>query len=351
MKERRMSPHTYKIFSRIVLFALIAHITFAVLFGCINIFPMMLYNIFSLFFYIMISLLLHKQYYNIVTASIHIEIFFFVTVTTIYLGWDLGYSLYLIALCSLLYFCPYRNLYIPYYFSIAEILLFLMLKIYCSSHAPLYVISSETTILLIYCYNSLLCFAVIVYAAFISNLSAVFTKQELLAQNNNLQTLINHDELTQLHTRTYLKEKSKNFCKDSKKLSSPAFLIMADIDNFKYVNDTYGHLCGDYVLFTLAAILKTVCPSGTDIVRWGGEEFVIIMYDSSKHYVVEAIQKLRETISSYDFQFEGNKFHITMTFGISSTEEYEDFGKLLSLADERMYHGKSKGKNIVISSD
>lgn len=166
-----------------------------------------------------------------------------------------------------------------------------------------------------------------------------------MAKNQNLQTLLNHDELTQLYTRAYITE---SFHKNLD-LSTPAFLIMADVDNFKHINDTYGHPCGDYVLFTLSTIMKTVCPAEAKISRWGGEEFVILLYNQSKEDVISSIEKLRESIASYHFNFMGNEFSVTATFGISGTEESTSFDELVLLADNRMYYGKNSGKNTVIS--
>lgn len=306
---------------------------------------MIIYNFFSIAFYVVLYIILKPKLYSIATAAVHLEVALFVVVATLYLGWDLGYSFYLIALCSLVYFCPYRNIYIPYYFAIGELLLFLILKIYMVNHTPLAPLTSLLALNVIYCLNAIACVAVILYAAYITNLSALFTKKELLEKNKNLQKLLRHDELTQLYTRNYLTEKFNKAHKNS----VSAAVIMADIDNFKYINDTYGHACGDYVLFTVSTIMKTVCHANVDISRWGGEEFILIIYQQSKKEVLTSIQNLREAIAAYDFQFSGNDFHVSATFGISFTEEMAHLDDLIRLADERMYHGKKNGKNCVIA--
>lgn len=346
MKKNILTQNVHKTYFRILLLTLISHILFTATFGFLHILPMMAYNIFSVAFYCVMGVLLHKKYYSFVVTSIHLEIALFVSVTTMYVGWEPGYSFYLIALCSLVYFCPYANIHIPYFFSFAEVLLFVLLKAYSYYHKPIIPITPDFAVTVIYTYNALACFAVIIFAAFISNLSSLFAQRELLERNHNLQNLLNHDDLTRLYTRAYLKEKFQESLRQSKS----AFLIMADIDDFKYINDTYGHPCGDYVLFTLSTIMKTVCPPDADISRWGGEEFVIAIYGNTKEIVKDHISRLKDTISAYNFEFEGNKFHITVTFGISSTEEYSNFEKLICLADERMYHGKKSGKNMVILS-
>ena len=124
---------------------------------------------------------------------------------------------------------------------------------------------------------------------------------------------------------------------------------MVDVDDFKKVNDTYGHSCGDYVLFTLATIMQTVSPSRTDIARWGGEEFVLLLYGQTREEALEQIQNLRRAIASYHFHYSDYDFRITATFGLCFSDENADFTALVNLADERMYCGKKNGKNTVVA--
>lgn len=347
MKEHSKAPNNvHNIYTQAILLCLLAHIVIASIFGILHIYSMLFYNIFSMIFYIIVWITLNPNHYRLTVAVVHIEVAFFAALTTVYVGWASGYSFYLIALCSLVYFCPYKNIYIPYFFSIAELIIFITLKLYTNSHAPLVSIPTDIAVNYIYLFNAAACFGVIIYAAFISNLSSVFTKRELMEKNNTLQTLVNHDQLTQLYTRSYLKEKFNK----AQEASLSTALIMIDVDNFKRVNDTYGHPCGDYVLFTLSTIMQTVCPPKTDIARWGGEEFVLLIHDRSKEEVLEQIQNLREAVAAYDFHYSGIEFHITATFGIGFTEETADFSSLVNLADERMYYGKKNGKNTVIAA-
>ena len=166
-----------------------------------------------------------------------------------------------------------------------------------------------------------------------------------MEQNQNLQSLLHHDDLTQLYTRNYLLEKFNR----ANEASLSTALIMIDVDNFKHVNDTYGHSCGDYVLFTISTIMQTVCPPKTDIGRWGGEEFVLLIHDLPKKEVLEQIQNLRKAVAAYHFHYSGVEFRVTATFGVSFTEETCDFTSLVNLADERMYRGKQSGKNTVVA--
>ncbi len=348
-KRTPANTSVHNVYVQAIYLCLAAHIIIALIFGILHIYPLLFYNLFSILFYGVMRITLSSRHYRLCVALVHIEVAFFASLTTVCMGWSSGYAFYLIALCSMVYICPYKNIYIPYFFSIGELFVFIGLKLYSNTHMPLLDIPAGNGTNYIYLFNAVACFGVIIYAAFISNLSSVFMKRELLEQNHNLQTLLHHDDLTQLYTRNYLFEKFSDAGKNPE--AAPAVAItMVDVDNFKHINDTYGHPCGDYVLSTLSTIMQTVCPLHTDIARWGGEEFVLLIHDLTKEEAVEQIQNLRKAIASYHFHHAGNEFHVTATFGISFTEEAGDFSALVKLADERMYYGKKSGKNTVIAT-
>ncbi len=348
-KQNPAKTSVHNVYVQAVNLCLAAHIVIALTFGILHIYPMLFYNLFSIVFYTVIRITLSPRHYRLIVALVHIEVAFFASLTTVYVGWSSGYAFYLIALCSMVYICPYKNIYIPYFFSIGELFVFIGLKLYSNTHMPLISVSAGEGISYIYLFNAAACFGVIIYAAFISNLSSVFTRRELIEQNQNLQTLLHHDGLTQLYTRNYLLEKFSQAQENPETALSMA-ITMVDVDNFKHINDTYGHPCGDYVLSTLSTIMQTVCPPHTDIARWGGEEFVLLIHETTREEAVKQIQNLRKAIASYHFHHAGSEFHVTATFGISFTEEANDFSSLVNLADERMYYGKKSGKNTVIAT-
>ena len=124
-------------------------------------------------------------------------------------------------------------------------------------------------------------------------------------------------------------------------------LIILDIDNFKSINDTYGHLVGDEVLKKFAKILKESLRKEDIIIRWGGEEFLIILKDTQNIEISKNIaEKIRENIENSYFEKVGK---VTASFGVCcETLSYiKDFDELLNKADEALYEAKEKGKNQV----
>lgn len=330
-------------YKHIVYLAFACHVLFCLVFLQQKIYGMMYYNIGSAIFYIFTYVMVKKGAYRLATLLVHMEIMLFVTVSTVFFGWNAGFSLYLVALASLLYFNPYARRYVTYLFSVVEAILFFVLKIYCMYSEP-YIKLGEHSGLFFDFLNTLFCFAVIIGGAFIAKVSADITEEKLLKKNDSLQHQADHDPLTGLSTRAYL---TRQFA-ETVSTGVPFSIVMCDLDNFKKMNDTYGHNCGDYILKGIADVIKDTCPANTTITRWGGEEFIIMLYDYSIRESRNLVERIRRNLEVKEFVYEDNHLHVTMTFGISTSMETTVMQDLIGLADKRLYYGKRHGKNQVV---
>ncbi|MBN2331501.1 MAG: sensor domain-containing diguanylate cyclase [Deltaproteobacteria bacterium] len=129
----------------------------------------------------------------------------------------------------------------------------------------------------------------------------------------------------------------------------PFCLVMADIDFFKEVNDTYGHSAGDHILVQLANLMTTTLRSQDSISRWGGEEFLFLLPETDLHGGIYAADKLRSLIEIHDFSYEQHHLSITVSFGISVYQEGMTIDDCLRKADDNLYLAKRKGRNQVVS--
>lgn len=155
------------------------------------------------------------------------------------------------------------------------------------------------------------------------------------------------DPLTKLYTRYYFAEKIDEYFEKAKKFKERLSIIMCDLDHFKKINDKYGHLLGDEVLREIAKILKENVRRNNDIVgRYGGEEFIILLPNSSLNYAKEIAERLRKKIEAID-KF---PFKVTMSFGIASYPEVlvKTSDELVGYADDALYKAKELGRNRVI---
>ncbi len=144
------------------------------------------------------------------------------------------------------------------------------------------------------------------------------------------------DPLTQCYNRRYFYEKIKTIPKGIHSL------IMLDIDHFKKINDTYGHETGDYILKETINIIKNNIRKNDIIIRWGGEEFIILLENVNKNKAFEIAQTLREQIASHNF----NGIKITASFGVKEIKNKITNEDLKTL-DNALYLSKRKGRNQV----
>lgn len=154
------------------------------------------------------------------------------------------------------------------------------------------------------------------------------------------------DSLTTLYNRYYFTEKQPVWEKQAasgEKLS----IILADVDNFKSINDQHGHFVGDYVLRTIANLMLEYCGKNSTVVRWGGEEFVAL-FQSDAVMAISQAEELRQMVAKHPFRCDGLVLSCTITIGVTQIDPRLSMEKNLSIADEAMYEGKQTGKNRVV---
>lgn len=154
------------------------------------------------------------------------------------------------------------------------------------------------------------------------------------------------DKLTSLFNRLKLDEYLDNELQRSQRYGNPLSIIMADLDDFKAINDQYGHLAGDQVLVDLAVLVST-CVRQTEFVgRWGGEEFLIICTETTALQAVELAERIRAAVEAHEFLGEHRR-HVTASFGIASFRSGDSREEMIDRADAALYLSKKNGKNRV----
>ena len=167
---------------------------------------------------------------------------------------------------------------------------------------------------------------------------------ELADKNQQLELLAKTDHLTGLYNRIRMDEKLRLEHKLFQRFHHSFGILLLDIDNFKSINDTYGHPAGDQVLKEIAEILKQTCRSVDTICRWGGEEFLIVLPESDLDGIYQVAEKLRLQIELHPFS---GVDPITASFGYDVFIEGDTIDSLFSRVDQALYQAKQKGKNQV----
>ena len=166
-------------------------------------------------------------------------------------------------------------------------------------------------------------------------------------ENTILRQQINKDSMTNLTNHQRFRELLQQEMARSKRYFNPISLIFADIDDFKSINDSYGHLAGDQVIRTIASTLKTELRDSDLVARYGGEEFAIILPETDNTGAWEVAERLRKIIDSFRIIHEDSFIHPTMSFGIASLQPdaKDSIDELIHMADKALYQAKKKGKN------
>ncbi|QCX33347.1 diguanylate cyclase [Caloramator sp. E03] len=170
---------------------------------------------------------------------------------------------------------------------------------------------------------------------------------ELAATQSLLHQSASHDFLTSVLNRRGFYEKFKELLSKIDE-NDPISIIAADVDFFKKVNDLYGHDAGDYVLKKIANTIINLIDKNDIFSRWGGEEFLIVLPNTSYEEALKKAETLRNEIENNVIKHKNKKIKITMTFGVSRFNSIYGIDKCISNADKALYHGKNKGRNCVV---
>lgn len=188
----------------------------------------------------------------------------------------------------------------------------------------------------------ILSFLVVAFLSGIYEYSMSLYNTELHRSSQKLQYLAETDVLTGLLNRRGLQQRLLD------KNATSCHLLLADVDYFKAVNDTYGHGAGDQVLCELAGLIKDLNSSHNTASRWGGEEFLIAIEGVDDKVAYNLAEALRESIAVHEFTSGDKAFHITLSIGVAAIDENTPLEMALKLADKGLYEAKHAGRNRTV---
>ena len=157
------------------------------------------------------------------------------------------------------------------------------------------------------------------------------------------------DGLTRVHNQRALTEFLDREVARSQRHHRPLSVLLFDIDKFKGINDTHGHLCGDFVLRELAGCVNETVRKEDLFARYGGEEFALVLVETGQDEAVQAGERIRTRVESHLFRFETTPIRLTISVGVATTAGDPDITPqgLMKAADDRLYQAKRTGRNKV----
>ena len=297
------------------------------------------FSIPTIFVYIFGYILILRRNLHFYLCLVYTWLTLYMSFATICLGYEFGFYLYSLSMIPILHYTNYiayklkQNRIKTPIFSAAILACYLASTGYVAINGPIY--HAPTGAAGVFWFtNSLIVFYFMI----------TYTKQLIKTTINSeekLKEMSYADRLTGLYNRHFMMEELS----DLSRCNTGDALAMIDIDNFKKINDVYGHNAGDYVLKKLADIMRVSCHDQI-VSRWGGEEFLILIKDTTDVY--EHLEALRKAVEASEFVYEDRKIDVTITIGYAMKKDTASLDEWIRKADEKLYYGKNNGKNVVI---
>ena len=345
MKERTV----YTIGGTALLFG---HIVYLVVFAILGVMPMLFYNIFSVLFYSgMIYMLYRRRYRKRLVLMTLVEIMVHCCLGCLTMGWGMGFGTMLLFLIPIPFYLPLRKIFTPYLFSLVPLGIYIGIAAVVKYNEPsdsTYVFRDTTINHFVYFMNIIFGAMILLYISSIYMFSREVMQYKLIAKNESLKKLATIDPLTQLFNRRAMGEYLKLVQRNSERTGKGYTVGLGDIDDFKNVNDTYGHDAGDEVLKQISSVIARTVPAEGYASRWGGEEFLFIIPNADVEAGVDCAEKIRMEAAAKSFKDGyGKRYGVTITIGVCCGKAGEDIEKVINNADKMLYKGKESGKNKV----
>lgn len=185
-----------------------------------------------------------------------------------------------------------------------------------------------------------------------SHFDQMYKNIKLEEANTKLNYMSNHDPLTGLANRRNFEIQIKHKMNALKDQGKSSALLLLDIDHFKLINDQFGHPIGDILLKKLSSILVKNIRSSDLVTRWGGEEFLIILFETSIDEAYESADKIRIAVEKEILEIDNFKINITISLGIAllNGDFSSNFDTSYKLADNALYKAKSQGRNQIVKA-
>lgn len=335
------------------------HLFYAVLFVFYGGYSLILYNLVALFLYhaILIPLANRKHFFAAMTTSCG-EMLLFSVITTLLIGSTFHFNLFCFCTIPAIFYVVATIKDFKNHSLFSLLFAGFALLAYSATLAfedflqPLTPINTSNTvgIYVVEVLTGLLAIGMIVVFLFLFTWEMKNNNATLEKRNQQLQQFANVDPLTKLPNRRSMMQTLNLSMHELQRGNYVFSIILCDIDDFKKINDNYGHDMGDKVLLTVAHTISSQLRDCDAVCRWGGEEILILIRGDLASATAIA-ERIRLTIATTEVNHNGSTVRVSMTFGVTQAELGFRIEQIIQSADNRMYYGKNHGKNQVVSTN
>lgn len=329
---------TYVVVDNLSYLGIGIHFTLIFLFWWLGYDTLAVFNIFSTVVWITAKQTNKQGKHKLAFVLLITEIVLHCVLAVYYLGWQGGFQYYLIPTIPLVLFNNTFNTKLTVLMAFVLTLLFTL--IYAFTFGEVYQYSSPGIIEILNYINIFSALFALVVISYYFRLASMLSEQqlELLAKSDYLTGLFNRRGALEFLNKQHQLRKRQH---------GVFSIVMADIDYFKKLNDKYGHQCGDEVLYEVAHVLKRGLRETDMVARWGGEEFLIVLLDTTESAAEGTCENLRRDIERHTFHYKGQSFSVRLTFGVAEHLPENNIDSTIDNADAALYKGKNEGRNRV----
>jgi diguanylate cyclase (GGDEF)-like protein len=336
IKERR--PQFWQVAKRCCQIAASVDICFFFLFHLLGSPILAWINVASVAMYVVAYLALGKQHNKLAISLIWAEVVIHAALGIVLIGWDSGFHYYL------LMFIP--ALFVSMRLKGAVMALLGLWSYYVGLYVMMWFVEplqpiASGALLAVNLFNLSVVFAMFSYLSF-------FYLKTVTAANRKLWKMATTDPLTRLFNRRHMTHLAKKELSRYERSGHPVSFIVLDIDHFKVINDQHGHDAGDYVLTEVARVIQERLRTQDLIARWGGEEFLAILPETTLKDALAGAERIREGLLAHEWRVpNGELITLTISAGVSEFRPDDDFNSAINRADRALFSSKERGRNRV----
>lgn len=347
--QQKRSPYYW-----LVLLGFVAHSAYELVFFYFGLYDLSIYNFFSMLVFGGTIWYFHHdgRREDLAVLVCFLEATVFATVSTLLAGWQWHFQDWMIAFSVFGLMVPWETRRYFYILAFCNVLIYVLLFVKMQLGTTPDDFQEGYTFFSLA--NITGFFFFLFFTAKVFGWSNMAELSLLRDQMVKMETIVRTDPLTGMMSRRHMEETLQNIADEFALLDRDFYVVFTDVDNFKRINDTYGHDVGDQALITIAKTLRNALPLDSAVGRWGGEEFVILLHNHTDNaydgfdYARSMLEYARQKVQEVDFFHQGEKIPLTITMGGVNSRPFKTVPEMIAAADQQMYAGKQSGKNRVV---
>lgn len=329
--------------------ALILHAFFVLAFYALDVTTLAAVNVGSVILYAVAIVIGRRGRIRAGFALSTFEVLAHSALAVLILGWGSGFQYYIFVMAILVFLYPSEYTPLKILVAAGMYLMYVILSL-VSQVTPQPGLVSPTILRGFEAFNVSAFFVLIIFLTYLYNKAANQAETRLKSANETLSELARTDVVTGLSNRRAMLLRLEQELAAVEEGRRPFALVLADIDDFKMINDRLGHASGDEALRQTAAVLRSAVRDQDLVARWGGEEFLVLLPETQPEGAMLVAERMRSLIAGTTIRCDTATTVLTLTFGVSTHCPGTSLEECIVAADRALYEGKRLGKNRVIQS-